>query len=232
MSRTRKDVQGVRDPKGKKRISSHYSINSLAPSKLRKHNSPHYNVGDCVLLMASNPDDPPYVAQIVESKAKKVEVRWYYRPQDTDLWKKDCHGKKELFLSNHFDPQSLDCIIGKCTVHTFHDYMELEGRRSDSDYYSRFEYDAYKKKLIDVKDADWLCICGNPYNPDLYVHCQICKSRSHPSCTNTDAKISCIIFCENCKNSPSQEQAADKRFERYLKFLRMHKDIKKEKALR
>ena len=108
-----------------------------------------------MLLMASNPDDPPYVAQIVESKAKKVEVRWYYRPQDTDLWKKDCHGKKELFLSNHFDPQSLDCIIGKCTVHTFHDYMELEGRRSDSDYYSRFEYDAYKKKLIDVKDADW-----------------------------------------------------------------------------
>ncbi|XP_063941567.1 chromatin remodeling protein SHL-like [Daucus carota subsp. sativus] len=202
MRRTRKDVQGVRDPKGKKRISSsHDSINSLAPSKLRKHNSPHYNDGDCVLMMAPNPDDPPYVAQIVESKAKKVTVRWYYRPQDTglwkkdshgDLWKKDCHGKKEF----------------------------------------RFEYDVYKKKLIDVKDADWLCICGNPYNPDLYVYCQICKSRFHPSCTNTDAKSSCIIFCDNCKNSPSQEQAADKRFERYLKFPRMHKDIKKEKAIR
>ncbi|XP_063938147.1 chromatin remodeling protein SHL-like [Daucus carota subsp. sativus] len=149
MSRTRKDAQGVRDPKGKKRISSHDSINSLAQSKLRKHNSPHYNDGDCVLMMAPNPDDPPYVAQIIESKAKKVTVRWYYRPQDTDLWKKDCHGK--------------------CTVHTFHEYIELEGRRSDSDYYSRFEYDIYKKKLIDVKDADWLCICGNPYNPDLYV---------------------------------------------------------------
>ncbi|XP_063938144.1 chromatin remodeling protein SHL-like [Daucus carota subsp. sativus] len=117
MSRTRKDVQGVKDPKGKKRISSHDSVNSLAPSKLRKHNSPHYNDGDCVLLKASNPDDPPYVAQIVESKAKKVKVRWYYRPQDTelwkkdcdtDMWKKDCHGKKELFLSNHVDPQSLD----------------------------------------------------------------------------------------------------------------------------
>ena len=64
-------------------------------------------------MMAPNPDDPPYVAQIVESKAKKVKVRYYYRPQDTelwkkdcdtDMWKKDCHGKKELFLSNHFDP--------------------------------------------------------------------------------------------------------------------------------
>ena len=42
--------------------------------------------------------------------------------------------KKELFLSNHFDPQSLDCILGKCTVHTFQEYMGIEGRRSDSDY--------------------------------------------------------------------------------------------------
>ena len=111
--------------------------------------------GDCVLLRASDPDDPPCVAQIVGSKANKVEIRRFYSPQDTDFWRKDYHGKKELFLSNQFDTQSLDCILGKCTVHTFKEYMELEGRRSDSAYYSRFEYDAYSKKLIDVKDADW-----------------------------------------------------------------------------
>ena len=65
MSRTRKDVQGVRDPKGKKRISSHDSVNSLAPSKLRKHNSPHYNGNNSMYLCSFNYDFIICVAHVM-----------------------------------------------------------------------------------------------------------------------------------------------------------------------
>ena len=62
--------------------------------------------------------------------------------------KRNCFYQTSLILKN------LNCILGKCSVQNFQEYKEIEGRRSDSDYCSRFEYDAYNKKLIDVEDAD------------------------------------------------------------------------------
>ena len=64
-------------------------------------------------------------------------------------------GKRNCFYRTTLILKNLDCILEKCSVHTFQEYKEIEGQHSDSDYYSRFEYDAYNKKLIDVKDADW-----------------------------------------------------------------------------
>ena len=46
-----------------------------------------------------------------------------------------------MFLSDHYDFQSADTIIGKCIVHSFKAYCELE-EVAVEDYYSRFEYQA------------------------------------------------------------------------------------------
>ncbi|GLT72667.1 hypothetical protein SLA2020_445770 [Shorea laevis] len=56
----------------------------------------------------------------------KVRVRWYYRPEESIGGRRQFHGAKELFLSDHFDVQSAHTIEGKCTVHSFKNYTKLE----------------------------------------------------------------------------------------------------------
>lgn len=89
---------------------------------------------------------PPYVARVEKLWADgrnnvKVEVRWYYRPEESIGGRRQFHGAKEVFLSDHTDIQSADTIEGICTVHTFKSYTKLESVESD-DYFCRFEYKA------------------------------------------------------------------------------------------
>lgn len=105
-----------------------------------------YAVGDCVLMRGQDPEKPPYVAKIEKIEADtrnntKVRVRWYYRPEESMGGRRQFHGAKELFLSDHYDIQSADTIEGKCTVHTFKNYTKLESVGTD-DYFCRFEYKA------------------------------------------------------------------------------------------
>jgi hypothetical protein len=51
------------------------------------------------------------------------------------------HGKAELFLSDHFDDVWAESIEGKCRVHTFKKYTQMDDLGPD-DYYCRFEYKA------------------------------------------------------------------------------------------
>ncbi|KDO78364.1 hypothetical protein CISIN_1g030413mg [Citrus sinensis] len=103
-------------------------------------------VGDCVLMRPSDTGKPPYVARIekIESDARnnvKVRVRWYYRPEESLGGRRQFHGAKELFLSDHYDVQSAHTIEGKCIVHSFKNYTKLENVGAE-DYYCRFEYKA------------------------------------------------------------------------------------------
>lgn len=102
--------------------------------------------GDTVLMRQQDPEKPPYVAKIekIEADSKnntKVRVRWYYRPEESMGGRRQFHGSKELFLSDHFDIQSADTIEGKCIVHTFKNYTKLESVGAE-DYFCRFEYKA------------------------------------------------------------------------------------------
>ncbi|KAH9292861.1 hypothetical protein KI387_041955, partial [Taxus chinensis] len=106
--------------------------------------------GECVLKCAQDPEKPPYVARIEKIEADgdsnkkknvKVQVRWYCRPEESIGGRRQFHGVKELFLSDHYDVQSADTIEGKCTVHTFKNYTKLESVGSE-DYFCRFEYKA------------------------------------------------------------------------------------------
>lgn len=102
--------------------------------------------GDCVLMRPSETDKAPYVARVEKIEADnrsnlKVRVRWYYRPEESLGGRRQFHGAKELFLSDHFDVQSADTIEGMCVVHTFKNYTKLENVKPE-DYYCRFEYKA------------------------------------------------------------------------------------------
>ncbi|KAK9169307.1 hypothetical protein Syun_001447 [Stephania yunnanensis] len=72
-----------------------------------------------------------YVARVekIEADARgqvKVRVRWYYRPEESIGGRRQFHGSKEVFLSDHYDEQSVDTIDGKCVVHTFKSYTKLD----------------------------------------------------------------------------------------------------------
>jgi len=102
--------------------------------------------GDCVLMRPSDTSKPPYVARVekIEQDNRnnvRVRVRWYYRPEESIGGRRQFHGAKELFLSDHFDVQSAHTIEGKCIVHSFKNYTKLENVGSE-DYYCRFEYKA------------------------------------------------------------------------------------------
>ncbi|KAJ7570422.1 hypothetical protein O6H91_01G119500 [Diphasiastrum complanatum] len=143
-------------------------------------------VGDAVLMRASDPGKPPYVAKIERMEADtknnvKVHVRWYYRPEESLRGRRPFHGAKELFLSDHYDIQSADTIEGKCVVHTFKNYIKLETVGAE-DYFCRFEYQAISGGFIPDRVAVY-CMCEMPYNPDdVMVQCEACKDWFHPMC--------------------------------------------------
>jgi hypothetical protein len=103
-------------------------------------------VGDAVLMRNQEPNKPPYVARVEKMWADgrnnvKVEVRWYYRPEESIGGRRQFHGAKEVFLSDHIDTQSADTIEGLCNVHSFKNYTKLENVEPE-DYFCRFEYKA------------------------------------------------------------------------------------------
>ena len=165
--------------------------------------------GDCVLMRPSDTDKLPYVALVEKIEADhrnnvKVRVRWYYRPEESIGGRRQFHGAKELFLSDHHDMQSAHTIEGKCTVHSFKNYSKLENVGAE-DYFCRFEYKASTGGFTPDRVAVWVlffwcnfeliflgfsvelngllnwclwryCKCEMPYNPDdLMVQCEGCK---------------------------------------------------------
>jgi len=164
--------------------------------------------GDCVLMRAQDPEKPPYVARIesIEIDGKKknvnVNVRWYYRPEESIGGRRQFHGVKELFLSDHYDVQSADTVEGKCIVHSFKNYTKLESVGSE-DYFCRFEYKAATGGFTPDRVAVY-CKCEMPYNPDdLMVQCESCKDWFHPACLNmTTNQLKTIehFICPDCSD--------------------------------
>ncbi|XP_074270143.1 chromatin remodeling protein EBS-like [Silene latifolia] len=162
-------------------------------------------VGDCVLLRPSDVGKPPYVARVETIEADnrnniKVRVRWYYRPEESMGGRRQFHGAKELFLSDHYDVQSAHTIEGKCIVHSFKNYTKLENVGTD-DYFCRFEYKAATGAFTPDRVAVY-CKCEMPYNPDdLMVQCEGCKDWFHPSCMGMsieEAKKLDHFLCSDC----------------------------------
>ncbi|KAL5705615.1 hypothetical protein ACHQM5_023898 [Ranunculus cassubicifolius] len=182
---------------------SSYTIKSINKS---------IKVGDCVLMRPSDPTRPSYVARIesIETDGKghvNVHVRWYYRPEESIGGRRQFHGSKELFLSDHFDIQSADTIEGKCVVHTFKTYMKLEDGVGNEDYFSRFEYNSATGAFNPDRVAVF-CKCEMPYNPDdLMVQCENCEDWFHPACIEMTAEeIEKLdnFLCPGCTSDPKK----------------------------
>ncbi|KAG7011722.1 Chromatin remodeling protein SHL, partial [Cucurbita argyrosperma subsp. argyrosperma] len=164
--------------------------------------------GDCVLMRPSEPSKPSYVAKIEKIEADsrganvKVHIRWYYRPEESIGGRRQFHGSKELFLSDHYDVQSADTIEGKCTVHTFKSYTKLDAVGNE-DYFCRFDYNSTTGAFNPDRVAVY-CKCEMPYNPDdLMVQCESCTDWFHPACiemTAEEAKKLDHFFCESCSS--------------------------------
>ncbi|PWA52832.1 chromatin remodeling protein EBS [Artemisia annua] len=189
----------------------------MAKTKAGKEDTDSYTIkgtkkivkpGDYVLMRPVNPKRLPYVARVekleVDSKKNvKVKVRWYYRPEESLRGRRTFHGAKELFLSDHYDWQSAYTIGGKCTVHSFKNYMKLKNV-SDEDYFCRFEYKAATGGFTPDRVAVY-CKCEMPYNPDDFmVKCEGCRDWYHPSCmemTIEDAKNMEQFICSVCASN-------------------------------
>ncbi|KAL6554145.1 hypothetical protein OROMI_019818 [Orobanche minor] len=161
---------------GKKDLDSY---NIKGTNKVVRHGTLRKSPGDCVMMRPSDSDKAPYVAKVERIEADhrnyvKVRVRWYYRPEESLGGRRQFHGAKELFLSDHYDVQSAHTIEGKCIVHTFKNYTKLENVGTE-DYFCRFEYKAATGGFTPDRVAVY-CKCEMPYNPDdLMVQCEGCK---------------------------------------------------------
>ncbi|XP_072952475.1 chromatin remodeling protein EBS-like isoform X1 [Typha angustifolia] len=185
--------------------------------------------GDCVLMRPPDSSKLPYVAKVenIEAGARKsnvrVRVRWYYRPEESIGGRRQFHGAKEVFLSDHYDVQSADTIEGKCFVHTFKKYTKLEDVGNE-DFFCRFEYKSATGSFVPDRIAVF-CKCEMPYNPDdLMIQCEECSDWYHPSCigmTVEKAKKLEHFFCETCstengkktEDSPNASRQSEKKVE-------------------
>ncbi|XP_017214972.1 chromatin remodeling protein EBS-like isoform X1 [Daucus carota subsp. sativus] len=161
--------------------------------------------GDSVSMRPSESDKLPYIARIekLEEDSQsnvKVLVRWYYRPEEAKGGRRQFHGAKELFLSDHYDDQSALTIEGKCVVHSLKKYTKLKSVGAE-DYFCRYKYRAEDGAFTPERVVVF-CRCELPYNPDdLMVQCEGCWDWFHPSCigmTNDEAQMLEHFFCADC----------------------------------
>ncbi|KAJ0764613.1 putative BAH domain-containing protein [Helianthus annuus] len=103
-------------------------------------------VSDYVRIRSDDPKPSTLVARVelLGIEHQMALIRWYYLPEETEQGMKSVHGIKEVFLSNHYDVQSIHTIQGKYVVYSLENYMNLKSVGVD-DYFCRFEYNYVKK---------------------------------------------------------------------------------------
>ncbi|KAE9456204.1 hypothetical protein C3L33_11895, partial [Rhododendron williamsianum] len=140
-------------------------------------------------MRPSDTDKPPYVARVEKIEADhrnnmKVHVRWYYRPEESIGGRRQFHGAKELFLSDHFDVQSAHTIEGKCIVHSFKNYTKLENVGAE-DYFCRIGLTGNNVTLFG--DLDLV-----PFEVTASVRCLITQMTSW--CNVRGARTGGVLF--------------------------------------
>lgn len=163
------------------------------------------SAGQCAILRPPDPSTQPYIGKVERIEVDNAEnavlmVRWYYRPEESVGGRREFHGSKELFLSDHYDECSPEAVESKCIVHTFKEYTKLENVGVE-DYFSRFEYKAAAGTFSPDRVAVY-CKCEMPYNPDdLMVQCEQCKDWFHPRCIRRlaeEIKSMGAFVCPDC----------------------------------
>uniref|UniRef100_A0A7S1X821 BAH domain-containing protein n=1 Tax=Tetraselmis chuii TaxID=63592 RepID=A0A7S1X821_9CHLO len=164
-----------------------------------------FHCGDCVLINSSG-EAKPFIGRIRAidkhpSEGKRVQVAWFYRPEECTGGRKVFHGERELFSSDHLDWCGVSTIDGTCSVHTLRAYQALE-ELTDEDFYARFTYKPATKQFKPDRVPVY-CKCEMPYNPDKFmVECDVCSEWYHPDCLELSKKqVDAMkgFSCPNCK---------------------------------
>ncbi|CAM8910903.1 unnamed protein product [Rhodiola kirilowii] len=179
-------------------------------------NSLTIQVGEIVLVRPDRDGALPFVAKIERIYADpdmtgaEVSIRWYYRPEDTFQGRRLFHGLKELFCSDHSEEIFAECIDGKCNVHSFDDYQQLELVR-DVDYFTRFNY-IYREERLVPDQVEVFCLCGMPVNPDLrMILCEGCLEWFHLLCLNMSLEETRRIshfYCQSCSPTNNHDRGS------------------------
>lgn len=175
------------------------------------HNKVTYKVGDCCLVRGENVD-MPFVGKIkdisMSGRSVKVQMAWFYRPEEAQGGRKAFHGERELFRSDHLDWALASTIQSKCRVHSLKSYQALK-KVDDEDFYARFTYvpttHEYRPDKVPV-----YCLCEMPYNPDMFmVMCNNCEEWYHPRCLGFDNnEVPDNFVCKLCAETmqPAKKQ--------------------------
>ncbi|KAJ0764614.1 putative BAH domain-containing protein [Helianthus annuus] len=112
-------------------------------------------VSDYVRIRSDDPKPSTLVARVelLGIEHQMALIRWYYLPEETEQGTKSFHGIKEVFLSNHYDMQSIHTIQGKYVVYSLENYMNLKCVGVD-DYFCRFKYNYVKKCHVDLSTTN------------------------------------------------------------------------------
>ncbi|KNC50237.1 BAH-PHD domain-containing protein [Thecamonas trahens ATCC 50062] len=178
-------------------------------------------VGDVLVARASDDGSTlPYLGKLVaieldETGSVALDMRWYYRPEETQEGRQFHHGKKEVFSSNHYDRvyvESIECkalVLGLDHYHELHQRLaahsrELvqEGVSADHVYFCRQHYRTDTNTFAPALDV--YCSCKRPCNPDkLMIACDACDDWIHGECAGLDDKGIAALdnyVCDACKS--------------------------------
>ncbi|KAK3251849.1 hypothetical protein CYMTET_38829 [Cymbomonas tetramitiformis] len=169
---------------------------------------------DTVLMRSPVAGAADFVAKIEKvqrspTQGIKVNVSWFYRPEEANGGRKGFHGERELFSSDHTDWCDAGAINGRCKVHSLHEYQNLK-QITGSDYFNRFSYKARTGRFRPDRVPVYCC-CEMPYNPDKFmVECEQCAEWYHPECLQL--KQSAVekggsFVCKKCLDVSKQEMA-------------------------
>eukprot|EP00743_Colponemidia_sp_Colp-15_P007800 GILK01008446.1.p1 GENE.GILK01008446.1~~GILK01008446.1.p1 ORF type:complete len:213 (+),score=18.92 GILK01008446.1:71-709(+) len=184
--------------------------NNDAKSKLVgfKIGSERFEVNHYIYVRSVEKNKPNYIGRIIDIEEEQdtvmLTLAWCYRPEEIKGGRRDFHGDREVFPSNHMDKCTVDCVDGRCHVLAMKDYLKLSTIPADL-YYHRAFYDWKKHTFAPpVKEWEAYCSCKKPYNPDqTYIGCDgTCGNWFHPPCiglSTSELKKVDKFLCSTCE---------------------------------
>eukprot|EP00798_Chlamydomonas_sp_ICE-L_P021538 gene21538-28530_t len=170
---------------------------------------PFMMVGEACLIKPEPPAPAPFIGKIKEiwrtgsdDEAIELVLSWYYRPEEAVGGRKEFHGAKELFISDHLDRCNVAAVIGKCRVLPLKKYESLAAIL-ENDFFVRFTYKPAKKEF-EPDRVPVYCVCELPYSPDKdMIMCDICQEWFHPECIGLPKSFpiqaDTSFHCDECK---------------------------------
>ena len=129
-------------------------------------------------------------------------------PEDTVGGRKEYNSINEIYKTNTTEKEYFDCIISKCEVIHFNQYIQKKLKKTDRGIY--FYRQVYNKSEGEARpELDPMCYCHKLFNPDIeYDICKKCGDYFHIECyLKSGMKKCCNDTCQNIiSNQLNQNQ--------------------------